>query len=44
MNCSWKIEYWKYNDLTLFGGSVRTFYFLSSEVNGDGKCLVLFHC
>lgn len=26
MNCSWKIKYWKHNDLTLFGGSVRTFH------------------
>ena len=43
MNFSWKITYWKYNDLTLFDGSVRTFHFLSSVVNGDGKCLVLFH-
>lgn len=43
MNFSWKIKYWKYNDLTLFGGSVRTFHFLSSVVNRDGKCLVVFH-
>ena len=43
MNFSWKIKYWKYNDLNLFGGSVRTFHFLSSVVNRDGKCLVVFH-
>lgn len=43
MNCSWKIKYWKYNDLTLFVGSVRTFHFLSSVVNGNGKCLGLFY-